>query len=169
MTDRSSGAGGKMSAGRAVSHPRDRYEALGKAMRDFRHQTEMMRDRLAKRASMHPTDFNCIGYLHHNGPTAPRDIIAYLGLTSGSGTALFDRLESEGYIRRLPNPADRRSVLIDLDADRAAMVVQRYIEFEEVATAALDSYNDAEIAVITGFFGKLQEIASEIEKRVAAK
>lgn len=165
MTDRSSGAGGKTSAERQISHPRERYEALGKAMREFRRQGEMTRDRLAKNASMHPTDFNCIGFLHHSGPTAPREIIAYLGLTSGSGTALFDRLESQGYIRRLPNPADRRSVLIDLDAKRAAPVVQRYLEFEDVVVQAFDNYNDTEIALITGFFGKLQEITAEIEKR----
>ena len=163
MGDRSSGPDGKA----AVSVVnRARYAALGSAMRDFRRNAEMVHDRLAKNAAIHPTDFNCIGYLHHNGPTAPRDIIAYLGLTSGSGTALFDRLESEGYIKRLPNPADRRSVLIALEAERAAPLVKRYIEFENIFLNAFADYDDSQLDLLVDFFGKLKGITTEIEHRV---
>ena len=37
-------------------------------------------------------------------------------LTSGTMTARLDHLESVGYVRRLPHPDDRRSVLVELTA-----------------------------------------------------
>lgn len=163
MGERSSGPHGKVTGPAAR---RERFAALGSAMRDFRRNAEMIHDRLAKLSAIHPTDFNCIGYLHHNGPTAPRDIIAYLGLTSGSGTALFDRLENDGYIKRLPNPIDRRSVLIALDEARAAPLVSRYLEFEELFLDSMAQYDDRELDLLADFFRKLQDITTEIEHRV---
>ena len=42
------------------------------------------------------------------------DIAAELGITTGGTSKLVDRIEANGYCRRLPNPADRRSSLVQL-------------------------------------------------------
>ena len=42
------------------------------------------------------------------------DVAAELGITTGGTSKLIDRLEANGYCRRLPNPADRRSSLLEL-------------------------------------------------------
>jgi DNA-binding MarR family transcriptional regulator len=42
------------------------------------------------------------------------DIAAELGITTGGTSKLVDRIEASGYCRRLPNPADRRSSLLEL-------------------------------------------------------
>ena len=42
------------------------------------------------------------------------DIASELGITTGGASKLVDRIEASGYCRRLPNPADRRSSLLDL-------------------------------------------------------
>jgi len=42
------------------------------------------------------------------------DIAAELGITTGGTSKLVDRIEANGYCRRLPNPADRRSSLLQL-------------------------------------------------------
>ena len=44
----------------------------------------------------------------------PGQLSQQLGLSSGAMTNRLDRLESAGHIRRLPDPNDRRSVLIEL-------------------------------------------------------
>jgi DNA-binding MarR family transcriptional regulator len=47
------------------------------------------------------------------------DIASDLKITSGGTSKLVDRLEASGYCRRLPNPADRRSSVLELtDAGR---------------------------------------------------
>lgn len=42
------------------------------------------------------------------------DIARELGITTGGTSKLVDRIEANGYCRRLPNPEDRRSSLLEL-------------------------------------------------------
>jgi DNA-binding MarR family transcriptional regulator len=42
------------------------------------------------------------------------DIATELGITTGGTSKLVDRIEASGYCRRLPNPDDRRSSLLEL-------------------------------------------------------
>jgi MarR family transcriptional regulator, organic hydroperoxide resistance regulator len=42
------------------------------------------------------------------------DIARELGITTGGTSKLVDRIEAHGYCRRLPNPEDRRSSLLEL-------------------------------------------------------
>jgi MarR family transcriptional regulator, organic hydroperoxide resistance regulator len=42
------------------------------------------------------------------------DIARELNITTGGTSKLVDRIEASGYCRRLPNPADRRSSLLEL-------------------------------------------------------
>ena len=52
---------------------------------------------------------------------SPGALARDLDLSSGATTSRLDRLEEAGYISRLPDPEDRRGVLIELtDAGRAA-------------------------------------------------
>ena len=44
------------------------------------------------------------------------DIANELGITTGGTSKLVDRIEASGYCRRLPNPDDRRSSLLELTA-----------------------------------------------------
>ncbi len=40
--------------------------------------------------------------------------VGELGITTGGTSKLVDRIEASGYCRRLPNPQDRRSSLLEL-------------------------------------------------------
>jgi DNA-binding MarR family transcriptional regulator len=42
------------------------------------------------------------------------DIASELGITTGGTSKLVDRIEASGYCRRVPNPDDRRSSLLEL-------------------------------------------------------
>jgi DNA-binding MarR family transcriptional regulator len=53
-------------------------------------------------------------------PLTPSEISARTLISSATMTSTLDRLERHGLVRRLPNPEDRRSVLIEVtDAGRA--------------------------------------------------
>lgn len=62
---------------------------------------------------------------------SPSQLTDALLVTSGTMTNRLDRLERRGLIRRLPNPDDRRGVVIEL-TDEARAVVDRAVE-EHVA------------------------------------
>jgi DNA-binding MarR family transcriptional regulator len=94
-------------------------------------------------------DLRCLNLLEH-GPLPPTRIAAALGLTSGSVTALVDRLERRGLIERSRDPADRRGVRVSATpavfesigahyracADRLVATVARYPAAERAAAIA---------------------------------
>ena len=59
------------------------------------------------------------------------DIAAELGITTGGTSKLVDRIEASGYCRRLPNPADRRSSLLELTPAGQRMLAQAGVAFDE--------------------------------------
>jgi DNA-binding MarR family transcriptional regulator len=52
--------------------------------------------------------------------SSPGALARDLELSSGAVTSRLDRLESLGFIRRLPDPGDRRGVLVELTPDGRA-------------------------------------------------
>ncbi|MDB5614264.1 MAG: MarR family transcriptional regulator [Devosia sp.] len=110
------------------------------------------REQAAKAQGLHPTDFSCIGYLSRaEAPVSPKQIIAHLNLTSGSGTAVLDRLEAAGYTRRLPNPDDRRSLLIELNRDKAAEPLQRYREIDQSYRKVTREFTEQDLSAVARF------------------
>jgi MarR family 2-MHQ and catechol resistance regulon transcriptional repressor len=63
------------------------------------------------------TDFAVLEVLLHKGPLTVNAIGSKVLLTSGSITTAVQRLETQGWIRRSPDPADRRKVVVDLTAE----------------------------------------------------
>ena len=57
-----------------------------------------------------------MSHLHLRGPLTPRALATDLALTTGSITALVDRLCAVGYAERNAHPHDRRSLLVQLTA-----------------------------------------------------
>ena len=90
-------------------------------------------------------EWSLIGSLRYGGPPyrdKPGRLANWLGLSSGAMTNRLDRMEERGLIRRLPDPDDRRGVLVELTAEgRAAWeaAVAAQAEKEAVVSAALDA------------------------------
>ncbi|MEV0271454.1 MarR family transcriptional regulator [Hamadaea sp. NPDC050747] len=72
-------------------------------------------------------DFDVLNTLHRVGDRAgskPTDLARASLITTGAMTSRLDRLERAGLIRRRPDPADRRGILVKLTA-RGAKVAHR--------------------------------------------
>lgn len=125
---------------------------LGSALQNLMRNVESAREAAARAQKLHPTDFSCIGLLARAGaPISPKQIIDELHLSSGSGTALLDRLERAGFVRRLPNPDDRRSVLIELDKQQAAEPLARYREIEQAYVRVTENLTDKDMDTVADF------------------
>ena len=59
------------------------------------------------------------------------DIATELRITTGGTSKLVDRIEASGYCRRLPNPADRRSSLLELTADGRRILAEAGTAFDQ--------------------------------------
>jgi MarR family transcriptional regulator, organic hydroperoxide resistance regulator len=59
------------------------------------------------------------------------DIATELGITTGGTSKLVDRIEASGYCRRLPNPEDRRSSLLELTPEGKRMFTEAGKAFDD--------------------------------------
>ena len=59
------------------------------------------------------------------------DIATDLHITTGGTSKLVDRIEASGYCRRLPNPADRRSSLLELTPEGERILESAGAAFDE--------------------------------------
>src|SRR5947209_2993244 len=66
-------------------------------------------------------DWEVLATLRNSGRRAPGTLARYLELSSGAMTSRLDGLEEAGLIRRVPDPSDRRKIVVELtDEGRAA-------------------------------------------------
>jgi DNA-binding MarR family transcriptional regulator len=60
------------------------------------------------------TDMRALDVIGRSGPLAPSELARSLGFTTGGITTVLDRLERAGYVRRRPDPTDRRRLLVEV-------------------------------------------------------
>jgi DNA-binding MarR family transcriptional regulator len=97
-------------------HHRERTVAVLQALSLYRAAEAAMRRRARETVGMGESDVLALRYLLRaqleGRDVAPKDITSYLGVSSASTTALLDRLEKAGRIRRDVSPSDRRALII---------------------------------------------------------
>jgi DNA-binding MarR family transcriptional regulator len=67
----------------------------------------------ADRLGINRTDLNCLDVIERHGGVTAGELATEAGLTTGAVTAVLDRLESKGYVRRIRDSEDRRKVRIE--------------------------------------------------------
>ena len=86
---------------------------------------------------------------------------AAVDLSSASVTALLDRLEKVGHIRRGRDTDDRRKVVLEMSDSAMAAGAEHFGGLQRDLTAAMGGYSDEELAVVRRF---LEEMTRVIER-----
>jgi DNA-binding MarR family transcriptional regulator len=76
-------------------------------------------------------------------------------------TQLIDRLEAEGLVRRIPDPADRRSVLALVTESGRERLEEARLARERAEAALLAGLDDAEITRLTALFQRVSARAGD--------
>lgn len=85
------------------------------------------------------------------------DIAAALSITIGGTSKLVDRIEAAGHCRRLANPHDRRSSLIELTPAGRRLLGKATAAFEqELETRVRSAVSDRQLAQFHTTLGKLR-------------
>lgn len=63
-----------------------------------------------------------LGILRDRGQMSPSELGGRLIVTRATVTGLLDSLERRGFVRRIPNPGDRRSLLVEITPDGLAVL-----------------------------------------------
>ncbi|RBY87551.1 MarR family winged helix-turn-helix transcriptional regulator [Blastococcus sp. TF02A-26] len=85
---------------------------------------------------------------------------AAVDLRSASVTALVDRLERVGHVRRVRDPEDRRRVTLEMSETARAAGAQHFGGLARDLVEAMGDYTDDEIAVVARFLTEMTGIVS---------
>ncbi len=126
------------------------HATLGAQIRHFIAGTILFHQQLADRVGLHMTDMQCINLLDLLGPVTPGKLAAWTGLTTGGVTVMLDRLEKAGFIRREPNPNDRRSILVQVDPKKLKKIKTLYAGIDRQFEGFLSATPEAELQSVVG-------------------
>lgn len=126
----------------------------------------MLSQTVAEKVGLHPTDNECLDFLMLNGPLTAGQLSHLTGLTTGAVTAMIDRLENAGYVRRERDPDDRRRVIVIPDREKIDAEIAPYtMPIGAAIEAICAQFSDAELEIILKFLTQanaaaVQEIAN---------
>jgi DNA-binding MarR family transcriptional regulator len=76
------------------------------------------------------------------GPLPAGELSTRMHITSGTMTSVLDTLEGKGYLRRQPDPTDRRRVLVDVTPAGQAVLNRLLPEVQQAVTAVMGTLDD---------------------------
>src|SRR5581483_10965082 len=79
----------------------------------------LFRNAIGKQLGLNTTDFEGLDLIFFRGAATPSELSKYTGLSSGSTTAMIDRLEKTGLVSRQNNSHDRRGTLVVINREAA--------------------------------------------------
>jgi DNA-binding MarR family transcriptional regulator len=145
-------------------------DALQRQIRSVSARSVLLSQAVAERLGLNPTDLEFMDLLNLNGPLTAKRLAELSGLTTGGVTFVVDRLERAGFVRRRPNPEDRRSVLIEpVEEAIGSEIGPLYASIVRAMGEVYARYSDEELAVILDFMVRCDAVTqAEIDGLRAA-
>lgn len=132
---------------------RSRAELIDAAALESRlHQNtyDRFEDAVAAYIGVNRTAMRCMEVLDRLGQLTAGEIAVQTGLGSGAVTAMLDRLERDDLVQRLPDPSDRRRVLVQLTAMARRLADEIYGPHDG-EMSQFDHYTDDQLRLIEEF------------------
>ena len=154
-----------------MTRPNDRraelLEQLALAGRASSAATVMFHTAVAARQGLSASEEKALDLLHRSGPLTAGELARQSGLAPASVTALINRLEAKGFARRVQNPSDRRSVLVEVDRERVdATVAPLFADWVGSLQELYDGYTDEQLEVILHFLDEAARRQREATARL---
>jgi DNA-binding MarR family transcriptional regulator len=132
---------------------------LTEKLRQASAQSLLISQAVAANVGLNTTDLECLDILQMKGEASAGELAQGTGLTTGAVTALLDRLERAGFIRRLPDPNDRRRVLAAPRPEKMRRLFQIYAPLQESMEALYAEYDDEQLELVIGFMARSHAIS----------
>ena len=142
-------------------HPAAGSTELLYALQRFTVETERFIDSLSRKHGMHRTDLNALNVLveaERTGRSAtPGTLGAELRLSSPATTALIDRLERAGHLRRRRSPSDRRRVELETSDTARATGSAIFGPLAQELQKVISTHSPADVQLLSQFARELAE------------
>ena len=122
--------------------------AVGDALQRYQRAVQAFDDAAGRRLGLGPSDLRCLDWLA-SGPMTAGELSRAVGLRPAATTALLDRLERDGWVRRTRADSDRRRVQVELTDEGLRRVGEIYGPLAAEGPATFASWNVADIQRLT--------------------
>jgi DNA-binding MarR family transcriptional regulator len=116
---------------------------------------------VAIRFGLSESDIETLEALIDVGASTAGRLSELTGLTSGAVTRVIDRLEQAGFVRRVPDPADRRRVIVEAIPEKVAAVQATLNRVGSASADEIGRYTDAQLTLITDFLTRMEQITRD--------
>jgi DNA-binding MarR family transcriptional regulator len=118
----------------------------------------------AKRMSLEASELAALEHMQAAGPLTQKRLGERLSISPGAVTAMIDRLESRGYVERIPNPEDRRSALVLITKAGVEESVRHLWPYIEDMRGIEEGFSEGEREVIARFLGEATQATHRAAK-----
>jgi DNA-binding MarR family transcriptional regulator len=163
-----------MTRPRDRDHPRtpsDRraglLEELALAGRAMSAATVMFHTTVAAIHGLSATEEKALDLLERFGPLTAGELAKRSGLAPASVTGLINRLEAKGFARRIAHPSDRRSILVEVDAERVyAAMAPLFADWVGSLEELYAGYSDEQLELVLHFLTEVARRQREATARL---
>ena len=116
---------------------RETIDSVVRSLRRVNLQGSFFGQTVAIRFGLSESDVEALEVLLDTGAATAGRLSELMGLTTGAVTRVIDRLEQAGYVRRVPDPADRRRVIVELVPEKMIAVQATMDQFGEKSASEI--------------------------------
>ncbi len=137
-------------------------------MRVHQAAVDALDEAVADRLGVNRTDLRCLDVLLRLGAATPGQLATELRLTTGSVTAMLDRLARLGYLSRSPDPTDRRKLIVRPSEMAGRLAGELYGPLAAEGARAVARYTVAELELLIDFLRHSRQLQEEHLARIRA-
>lgn len=135
-------------------------DIVGHLARQHSTATVLFHHTVAERLGLGPTDHKCLDVVRGRQLMTGSELAAITGLTTGAITGVVARLEQTGFLRRQPDPNDRRKQHLVPIPERVRAIHDVIGPLRNDMAAMLERFDDHQLAAIAEFLARSTEVTS---------
>lgn len=134
------------------------------AVRASQTATDLFDETLTQFLGINRTDGRCLDLIDRRGRVSAGQLANDSGLTTGAVTAVIDRLEAAGYVRRIRDTLDRRKIWVELTEDTRNITARIFGHYEKTGPMMMARFTPDQVRAILEYL----EIGTFVENEMAA-
>lgn len=125
------------------------------ALREATSELTHLNHAVSGRVGLALGDLEAFDLLARRGPLTPSELATLSGLSPATVTGLLDRLETNGWVRRVRDPNDRRRVNLEVAGGRIPALAGQYRGMQGRLAQICADYSDDQLDLIIDFIHQL--------------
>jgi DNA-binding Lrp family transcriptional regulator len=127
----------------------------------------LFHEAIARRLGLSAAEHKALGLIVRTGPLPIGALAKPLGVRVSAVTGIVDRLERAGYVRREPDPSDRRRVLVAADPARVPDLTGIFAALGRDMWAFMSRYDERELAAVIDYIQNTIRVLREHTARLS--